>query len=394
MRRGVLATGGGAAVIAAAAAAWAAPASTDPLAAERQRLVAAKQAADAAQARAQRLETQAGAERDAAAKAKAEEQAVAARIDRAQADIAAAQARIALVQAELDSERRALAAKQGPVVRLVAALAAFARRPAVAAVAQPGSIDDMVHVRAVLSTVTPAIARRTAGLRTTLDRTRALRASAALAAKSLADGRAALDAQQLALARLEMTHQARSRDLSRAALAASDRALAMGEAAQDAVERIDTIGDARAKAAALAELPGPEPRPGSGSGLPLGAWPTGDAPYRLPVAGVLVTGFGEVSDAGVRSRGLTFAVAADAPVVAPAAGRVAYARKFGDFGVIVILDHGDGWTTLVTGLAEAAVTPGAHVAQGEPIGRAGHDDRVTVELRRRGRPVDMVPLLG
>lgn len=393
MRRGVLAIGGAAAGIAAAAA-WANPAPTDPLAAERQRLVAAKQAADTAEARAQRLEAEAGSERDAAAKAKTEEQAVVARIDRAEADIAAAQARIALVQAELDTQRRALAVRQGPVVRLVAALAAFARRPAVAAVAQPGSIDDMVHVRAVLSTVTPAIAQRTAGLRDTLDRTRALRASAAVAAKSLADGRAALDAQQLALARLEMTHQARWRDLSRAALAASDRALAMGEAARDAVDRIDTIGDARATAAALAELPDPEPRPDSGSGLPLAAWPAGDAPYRLPVGGVLVTGFGEVSDAGVRSRGLTFSVAAGASVIAPAAGRIAYARRFGDFGVIVILDHGDGWTTLVTGLADAAVAPGAHVAQGAPIGRAGRDGRITVELRRRGRPVDMVPLLG
>jgi septal ring factor EnvC (AmiA/AmiB activator) len=394
MRRGVLAIIGGTVVIVAAAAAWAAPASTDPLAVERQRLVAAKQAAGAAQSRAERLEAQADTERDAAAKAKAEAQAIAARIDRAEADIAAAQSRIALVAAELAAQRGALAARQGPVVRLIAALAAFARRPAVAAVAQPGSIDDMVHVRAALGTVTPAIAQRTAGLRDRLDRTRALRASAAVAAKSLADGRAALDAEQLALARLEMTHQARSRDLSRAALAASDRALAMGEAAQDTVDRIDTIGDARATAAALAALPDPELRPNSGAPLPLAGWPAGDAPYRLPVDGVLVTGFGEVSDAGVRSRGLTFAAAAGVPVVAPAAGRVAYARRFGDFGVIVILDHGDGWTTLVTGLGAAVVAPGGHVAQGAPIGRAGRDGRITVELRRRGRPVDMVPLLG
>jgi septal ring factor EnvC (AmiA/AmiB activator) len=382
------------ALLLAGAAAWAAPAPVDPLAAERQRLVAAKHAADVAQARAANLDKQASAENDAAAKAKAEEQAVAARIDKAEADIAAAQSRIALVQAELDAQRGALAAQQGPVVRLVAALAAFARRPAIDAVAQPGSIDDMVHVRAALATVTPAIERRTSGLRATLDRTRALRASAALAAKSLADGRAALDAQQLALARLEMTHRSRSRDLNRAALAASDRALAMGEAAEDAADRIDTIGDARATAAALGDLPDPTPRPDSGSGLALDGWPADDAPYRLPVGGRVLTGLGEVSDAGVRSRGLTLATMPGAPVVAPAAGRVAYARRFGDFGVVVILDHGDGWTTLVAGLGSTTVARGVDVAQGAPIGLAGSDGEVTVELRRRGRPVDMVPLLG
>jgi septal ring factor EnvC (AmiA/AmiB activator) len=393
MRQGWLAAGGLMALTCAAAAAWAAPA-PDPLAPERQRLVAAKQAAEAAQVRAARLDAEANAEQDAATKARAQEQAVAARIDQAEADIAAAQSRIVLVQADLDAERGALARQQGPVVRLIAALTAFARRPAIAAVAQPGSIDDMVHVRAVLGTVTPAIAERTAGLRDALGRTRALHASAALAAKSLADGRTALDAQQLALARLEMTHRTRSVALGRAALAASDRALAMGEAAQDAVDRMGTISDARATAAALDDLPDPAPRPDSGSALALAGWPAGEVPYRLPVGGRLLIGFGEVSDAGVRSRGLTLAADPGAAVVAPAAGRVAFARRFGDFGVVVILDHGDGWTSMVTGLGSAAVAPGAIVAQGAPIGRAGGDGRVTVELRRRGRPVDVVPLLG
>ena len=42
----------------------------------------------------------------------------------------------------------------------------------------------------------------------------------------------------------------------------------------------------------------------------------------IPVTGAVVTGFGELSDAGVRSRGLPLAVAPGARVVAPLAGRV------------------------------------------------------------------------
>lgn len=391
MRGGWTIAGGFTALIAASA--FAAP-SSDPLAAERQRLVASKQAAEAAQVRAARLDQLAGAEQDAAVKARAQERAIAARIDQAQADIAAAQSRIALVQAELDAQRGALAAQQGPVVRLIAALTSFARRPAIASVAQPGSIDDIVHVRAVLGTVTPAIAARTTSLRNTLQQTRGLRASAALAAQSLIDSRTTLDARQLELARLEMRHGERSRVLGRAALAASDRALAMGEAAQDAADRIGTIGDARDTAATLAALPDPTLRSDSGAAPALAGWTWDDAPYHLPVRGHLLTGFGEVSAAGVRSRGLTVATDPEAEVLAPASARVAYARPFGDFGVVVILDHGDGWTTMVTGLGAAAVTPGTRVAQGTPIGRAGKDGQVTVELRRRGRPVDIVPLLG
>src|SRR5690242_21266029 len=93
MRGGWVIAGGMTALIAASA--FAAP-SSDPLAAERQHLVAAKQAAEAAQVRAARLDQLAGAEQDEAAKAQAQQRAVAARIDQAQADLAAAQSRIAL----------------------------------------------------------------------------------------------------------------------------------------------------------------------------------------------------------------------------------------------------------------------------------------------------------
>jgi septal ring factor EnvC (AmiA/AmiB activator) len=62
----------------------------------------------------------------------------------------------------------------------------------------------------------------------------------------------------------------------------------------------------------------------------------------------------------------------------------------------VIIDHGSGWTSLVTGIGESAVLPGARVAMGTPIGRAatGEDPRITLELRRRGRPVDIATLIG
>ena len=109
----------------------------------------------------------------------------------------------------------------------------------------------------------------------------------------------------------------------------------------------------------------------------------------------------QMSDSGVRARGLTFAVAPGAEVRAPAGGTVRYARAFRDYGRILILDHGDGWTSLLTGMAALRVEPGATVTAGQPVGRAartgspaGDPARVTVELRRRGRPVDMTALTG
>lgn len=364
-----------------------------PLADERRRLHAAEHDAAAARARAAALTARAGNERDAAAAVRTEQAAMQARIVAAEADIAAAAARRAIVVQLLDRQRARLGAAQMPVAELLAALQAMARRPAIVAMAQPGSVDDLVHVRAALGGTLPLVHARTDAIRQELAQTRALIAEMAQAERALGEGRVQLERQRGALAALEARHRAVAASLDRSAIDESDRALALGERARDLVDRMTEAGMAAATGADLAALDGPQPRPLAPDAV-LPAPIAGR--YRLPVAGRVETGFGELSDAGVRARGLTLAPAPGAAVAAPAAGVVRYAARFRDYGVIIIIDHGDGWTSLVAGLGDATVRPGAAVRQGALVGHAGSGDdpRVTVELRRRGRPVDIAALIG
>src|SRR3546814_11150962 len=84
-----------------------------------------------------------------------------------------------------------------------------------------------------------------------------------------------------------------------------------------------------------------------------------------------------------------------AQVVAPTRGRVAFAGEYRGYGRLVIIDHGNGWTTLLAHLDRLSVAVGSIVRQGDPIGTAGRDrPRVIVELRRNGRPVTIIPLMG
>lgn len=368
----------------------AAPAPPD----RRAELKAANAAAAAAEARSKALERAAAAERNEAARASRQEAAVAERIKAAEARIVAARARVALVDGRLAGQHQRLAERQAPIERLVAALQSLARRPAAVALVQPGSASDIVHIRAVLGTMVPVVRARTEAVRAEIDRTRRLRADAALAAASLRDGHARLQSERLALVRMEGEHRLRSRDLTRTAMFESDRAIAMGERARDLVDEISESGDAAETAASLAALPGPLPRPAAAGGdasAPRFAVP----PYRLPVAGRVIEGMGELSAVGVRARGLALAAAPGAQVVAPAAGTILFARRFRDYGVVVIVDHGNGWTSAVTGLAAAAVRPGDRVAQSAPLGHAPAtpDARIAVELRRRGVPVDLAQLI-
>ncbi|MBR0552926.1 murein hydrolase activator EnvC family protein [Stakelama marina] len=365
---------------------------------QRERLQNAREDAAAARRRSSQLEAAAKKERDAAARARAEKAAVSARIDAARSDIEAAQARVAITRRRLANQRSRLGERQEPIARLVAALQSLARRPAVLSIAQPGSTRDIVHVRAMLGTMMPVVRARTADLRAEIDRVQALRSQAQLAVKSLSDSRQRLEDERMALAKMEARHRLNARDLNRSAMVESDRAIALGERARDIVDRMDVINAAAATREQLAALPGPLPRPtdDGDDDSPHKQDKAGASPYILPVVGQVETGLGEVSDSGVRSRGLTLAAWPGARVVAPAAGRVLVARKFGNYGDIVLIDHGKGWTTLVTGLGGLSVSRGDRVAQGKPIGRApqGDEPRVTVELRRKGEPVDLTGLLG
>lgn len=365
-----------------------ATAAPDPLALERERLRVAKEQAVQAKARADDLERRAADERDAATRAQVEEAAIGARVDRAEAEVKAAEARIAIVDALLARRQASLGDQQAPVARLLAGLASLARRPSATAIVQPGTVTELVYVRAVLGSTLPVIQKETAGLRAALAQTRALRASETLAAQSLSEGRKALETEKAALAALQARHAAAALRLDRDALTQSDRAIAMGEEARDIVDRMAAFGETQARLKDLASLAGP-PR----SRVARGAGPI---VYQLPVSGRLVTGFGEVSDNGVRARGLTFAVAPSVAATAPAGGKVVFARPFRHFGTIVIIDHGSGWTSLVTGLDRSTVSRGASVAQGQPIGTvpAIDEPRVTVELRRQGQPVDIAALIG
>ena len=363
------------------------------LAEQQGRLRDATAQSNAAQARSAALERQAAAESNQAAQARAREAAAAERIKAAEADIAAARARIGIVDRQLAGQRTRVAERQGPILRLIAALQSMARRPAVLGLVQPGSTTDMVHVRAVLGTVMPVVESRTRDVRAELSRIRQLRAQALAAVNSFRDARQRIEQERIGLVKLEAEHRARSAQLASSARVESDRALALGEGAREIVDQFETSGEAAEIQADLAALPGPLPRPGSAVAA---TGPRGGPPYLLPVAGTVVTGMGELSPTGVRARGVTLACAANSDAVAPTGGRILFAGPFRDYGGVVIIDHGNGWTSSITGLGAIAVRVGQQVSQGTRIGRAPETEapRITVELRRRGEPMDLARLLG
>jgi len=117
--------------------------------------------------------------------------------------------------------------------------------------------------------------------------------------------------------------------------------------------------------------------------------PGAPAHYLLPAAGRLVAGFGEARPGQTQSRGLSIMLAGGAQVIAPASGRVVFAGPYQGYGRIVILEHGGGWTSLVTGLSELDCRVGDQLVGGAPLGKMGPGRPLLgFELRRAGQPVN------
>ncbi len=84
-----------------------------------------------------------------------------------------------------------------------------------------------------------------------------------------------------------------------------------------------------------------------------------------------------------------------AHIIAPFAGRIIYAGIFRSYGMIVIIDHGKGYHSVMTGLDRVSVFVGQDVIAGEPIaamatepvaGTKGHLV-LHLEIRRNGHPI-------
>lgn len=362
----------------------------------RAALDAARQQQRNARARSAQLEQQAARSQEASEKAQADAAALAARVQQAEAGIDAAEARLALANSERRALDRALAQRRTPVVRLTAALQSMSRRPLALSALQSGSLRDLVYTRAVLDSTIPLVRERTSALRSELDRARELEAEAGQALADRRESEAVLAQRRRDLVALAEQERLRARQAAGGADRESQRALVLAEQAIDLdqlVGRLEAAGSLREQ---LAALPGPLPRPADPTAASVSATPSPvasatepPARYLLPVAGEITAGFGEAGTSGQRQAGIVLAARPSAQVVAPGEGRVAYAGPYRGFGRIVIVEHANGWTSLVTGLATLDVAVGQDVTAGSPLGLSPRQrGEVTLELREGGQPVN------
>lgn len=124
-----------------------------------------------------------------------------------------------------------------------------------------------------------------------------------------------------------------------------------------------------------------------------------------PASGELLHRFGEKSAVGTPQYNIALATRPNARVRIPADGWVVYAGPFRSYGQVLILNAGDGYHLVLSGLSQINVAAGQFVLAGEPIGRMGatrvasaavtelgsNKPVLYVEFRKDGKPFDPSP---
>lgn len=302
--------------------------------------------------------------------------ALAARVQQAEAALGAAEADLALASERRRALARRLAEENAPATQLLAGLQTQLRYPPLLQLLAPGSIEDAVHLRAVVTAVEPQLRERTAALRIELQNARLLENDVSRIAAQRRRLQSDLAARRSELAAVAVAERLKARRASLAGDREVERAFALAEETRNLPAFVRRLEAGTGRSA---------PRPAAPRAAPdhVSAQSALTAPHRMPV---------DARPAALQSsprKGLTLAPRPGALVVAPGPGRVAFAGPYEGFGRIVIIEHAEGWTSLLTGLAGTDVAIGQSVMAGSPLGRATtRDPRITVELRRDGMPVD------
>ncbi len=303
--------------------------------------------------------------------------------------VAAFEDRLGTYEAEEWARRAALAARHATIQEVLAALQRISRMPPEAVFASPISAIDSLRTSILLAAVVPDLEARAGALRMELVALSRIRAEIGAERDELGAARARLDSEQRALDRL-IQRKANLRE--RTAAERRETEIRLAALAADAADLRGLIAkleeDASAEAAAARFAPGPE--------IPSFSAALGSLP--LPVRGVIIARFGDPNSVGGTARGLRIATREGAPVIAPHDGQIVFAGAFRSYGQLLIIAHGEGYHTLLAGIARIDGSVGQLLLAGEPVGQMGQlqdgKPELYVELRHDGDPIDPFPWLA
>jgi len=366
-----------------------------------------------------------------------------------ESEMTAAEQTLAALTAEEADKAAALEKRRDQLGRTLGALQRLALQPPEAALARSEDPVDSARAALLLQVAVPALEAKAAGLRDELGDLAVLRTRIALERDDLAAATASLGIERDRLAALlarkyqlqqsadaerrdaeariarlageardlrELTErleaearaEAARREKARQEAARAAEAQAKAQAQAQAEAQAKSEADAQAQAQAQEQARQQASRQVEQQGAQvarlappdsLRPFPEIEASLTMPVRGRVVRLYGQESvAAGATDKGISIRARAGAQVVAPFDGKIAYAGPFRGYGLILIIDHGGRYHTILAGFDRIDAVVGQWVLAGEPVARmgdpAGGSPELYFELRRTGQAINPLPWLA
>ena len=316
--------------------------------------------------------------------------------------------------------RRSLEARRGVIMEVLAALQRMGRRPPPAVLVRPEDILSAVRTSMLLGAVVPELRAETEALAADLQELVDLRRMIAEDREALRTELSQLDRERRRLSGLIEARQERLRAAQQDFLEQGERAAELAARAGSLEELIAAMEEqiAAARAAAQAAQAADaalraqtQARFAEAASLDPARLapqiPFAQARGRLPrpVSGALLRRFDEPDDIGGRMQGVVISTRSGEIVTAPADGWIAFAGTYRSFERLLIINAGDDYYVMMSGMENITVDVGQFVLAGEPVATMGGVALVSpamglidaegpvlyVEFRKGGGSIDPSP---
>ena len=289
--------------------------------------------------------------------------------------------KLAEFEAQQSLMKNRLEIRRAQRMRVLAALQSLAFKPTEALIAQPLPPQDTLRSALLLREAVPRLEYSTEGLRKDLNKIASLTTAIRAQYAQIKTMTRRLDEKRrdmnVLIKKKSQLQTAFASESSRAKAKAENLAKQAGDL-KELLAKLEAESKRRA-----AETP-------KRTGTPTGAFMAAKGRIPYPVKGVVVKKFGDPTEAGVTAKGITIRTRANAQVISPYDGTVLFAGAFRGYGRLVIIEHGDGYHTLLAGIGRLDTSVGQSLLAGEPVGIMVAQSQPTlyIELRKNGQPIN------
>jgi septal ring factor EnvC (AmiA/AmiB activator) len=339
--------------------------------------------------------------------------AAAQRVKLAEIEVGDVEERIAdLIVRELEVRGR-LDGADSEIANVLAALERISLNPPPALIVDPDDALGSARGAMLIAAILPQLTQKADAVSADLQALTEIKLAAMAEEQTLRANYQVLEEEQLRIATLISARKQGITQMSAELLAEEAAALDLAERATSLRELIGALSERAAAGANAAPATDPNLPQLSPEAIQLAfadaartqpavPFPLTQGYLAQPANGVTVVDFGANDGRGGIAQGQSIMTRADAQVIAPADGWVLYKGPYLNYGQIVILNTGAGYTALLAGLDTVSADIGQFVQMGAPLGTMGSrtigrtvttnagnaQPTLYIELRQNNEPFD------